>query len=147
MNKKNNKSDFKQSNKLEDPLRTEIPVLDKLLGIEPDSSSNFYFEPNQIFVIRGEPGSGKTTLGLQILSKKIEKLANIKSNEHEQNQKLVFISLERDPYEILEYAKTWQIDPGKTALVALADHVALVGGPGRKLLEALINSVRLCKNP
>lgn len=87
-------------------MRTQIPVLDKLLGIEPDKSSNLSLKSNQIFVIRGEPGSGKTTLGLQILSKNIERLSSIKSVDNKQDQKLVFISLERDPLEILEYAQT-----------------------------------------
>ncbi|MBN1155461.1 hypothetical protein JXB12_11135 [candidate division KSB1 bacterium] len=106
MNKDYNKSDFKLSDKLEETLSTQIPVLDKLLGIESDKSSNFSLEPNQIFVIRGEPGSGKTTLGLQILSKNIEKLVSIQSDLNEKIPKLVFISLERDPNEILRYAKT-----------------------------------------
>lgn len=98
----NNDSEQK-SNQDTQPLhgiRTEIEVLDKLLGYDEFERPDIRIEPGSIFLIRGEPGAGKTTLGLQILSQNLER------TKSDTDTKYVFFSLEREPSEVLEYTKT-----------------------------------------
>ena len=63
---------------------TEIEVLDKLLGFKGEKS-NIKPKPGSIILIRGEPGSGKTTLGLQILSQNLNRMSQ---EENDLRQKL-----------------------------------------------------------
>lgn len=49
-------------------VNTHIDVLDKLLGKSTVAEGHGVIEEGSIVIIRGEPGCGKTTLGLQILS-------------------------------------------------------------------------------
>ncbi len=51
-------------------MKTEIQILDRLLGLGKGASS-VYSPPTQALLIRGAPGSGKTTLALEILARKI----------------------------------------------------------------------------
>ena len=89
-------------------ILTHIDVLDKLLGLE---GGKIGIKEGGIILIRGEPGSGKTTLGLQIMSQTLKKLheeEEKKKNEDIEGQKgkkakVIFYSLESDPAELLGY--------------------------------------------
>ncbi len=78
-------------------ILTHIEVLDKLLGLK---KGKVLIEPGSIVLIRGEPGAGKTTLGLQILSANLEEIRKV-----EQAPKVVFFSLERDAKGVLKAVK------------------------------------------
>lgn len=86
------------------PTLTRIDVLDKLLGYDKFERPEVRLDPGTILVIRGEPGAGKTTLGLQILSKNLEYLRQNRQNDVEET-KYVFFSLETDPVDVLGYAQ------------------------------------------
>ncbi len=49
-------------------FKTNIPAVDKLLGYNESLGAGTGIRPGDIIVLRGGPGSGKTTLGLQIMS-------------------------------------------------------------------------------
>ncbi|MCB9501650.1 MAG: hypothetical protein H6696_06900 [Deferribacteres bacterium] len=87
-------------------IKTEIPVLDKLLGFSEVKSNNSSLERSGIMILRGEPGSGKTTLGLQILSNNILKLQFLSPDQKKNAPRFYFISLEGDPYDIVQYSKS-----------------------------------------
>jgi hypothetical protein len=73
-------------------IYTWILELDKMLGLSKDSAKEeVRLKPGRILLIRGEPGSGKTTLALQILSENIK----------EGNNDFLFFSLETNPYEVM----------------------------------------------
>jgi KaiC/GvpD/RAD55 family RecA-like ATPase len=74
-------------------IRTHIPVLDKMLGYNENYPDLGVIEDGSIVIIRGEPGCGKTTLGLQILSHFLQKNPVAWGG---------YFSLEKDPNKVLE---------------------------------------------
>jgi len=78
-------------------MSTGIQELDRLLGGG--------FDPGTVVLLRGGPGSGKTTLGLQLIDRHLTRA--IRSAEHEENQvgAAVFLSLEVDPIRALKHVK------------------------------------------
>ncbi|MFA5422288.1 MAG: hypothetical protein WC374_00325 [Phycisphaerae bacterium] len=94
-------------------ILTHIDVLDKLLGLVKDQIEIL---GGKIILIRGEPGSGKTTLGLQILSENLrsireecneaaKKQGKDTATQDNNKQKVAFFSLETDPGQAIEYTK------------------------------------------
>ncbi|MGD2034283.1 MAG: ATPase domain-containing protein [Bacteroidales bacterium] len=71
--------------------KTNIPELDALIGRQR-------IKPGTILIIKGGPGSGKTTLGLQILKKHLEKNISLEGTFC-----AAFISLEIPHAKILNY--------------------------------------------
>ena len=71
--------------------RTYIDELDKMLGVreraawEPEIEINDEAASHPIVLLRGPPGSGKSTLGLHILSKQLF---------HNKERTALFLSLE-----------------------------------------------------
>ena len=83
-------------------FKTNIQPLDKLLGYDETLGSGTGIKPGDIIVLRGGPGSGKTTLGLQIMSRYLE------SDDHRgagNKPAAVFLSLELDPEKAIEKAE------------------------------------------
>jgi hypothetical protein len=83
-------------------FRTNIPPLDRLLGYRESLNSGTGIYPGDIIVIRGGPGSGKTTLGLQIIS---SYLASDECRFMENNPAAIFLSLETDPKKAIRKVK------------------------------------------
>jgi KaiC/GvpD/RAD55 family RecA-like ATPase len=86
-------------------FKTNIQVLDKMLGI--DKKVEAEINNDRILLIKGGPGSGKTTLGLQILNN------HLKRNEEEGSTTFIagYVSLEIDPELSIEYAsKSFQFE-------------------------------------
>ncbi len=79
-------------------IYTEIDELDILLGLSKKADKKNYLKPNTTCIIRGEPGAGKTTLGLQILSANLQKRIINENDEF----LAVFISLEDESEEIID---------------------------------------------
>ncbi len=79
-------------------FKTNIEPLDKLLGYSPDPLGGTGIHPGDIIVLRGGPGSGKTTLGLQIISKFLESDDCL----YTQDLAAIFLSLEVDPARAIE---------------------------------------------
>ncbi len=79
-------------------FKTNIEPLDKLLGYSPDLHGGTGIRPGDIIVLRGGPGSGKTTLGLQIISKFLESDDCL----YTQDLAAIFLSLEVDPARAIE---------------------------------------------
>jgi energy-coupling factor transporter ATP-binding protein EcfA2 len=85
--------------------KTGFPALDKMLGFERPAwqrasivvNTNETSPKGQIVLLRGAPGTGKTTLGLQML------LNHLVSNAS--NCPGLFISLEADPKRVLDSMK------------------------------------------
>jgi len=69
-------------------MKTGINALDKMLGAGIPTGS--------LVLLRGGPGSGKTTLALQIVANHLRA---------QEGNLAVFISLEKDPTEVLEHVK------------------------------------------
>ena len=74
-------------------MKTDIVTLDRLLGLEPHDRE---IEPGSIILLRGGPGSGKTTLALQIMAEYLKK----------SGAKGAFVSIELEPHRILTHVKT-----------------------------------------
>ena len=84
-------------------FKTNIPLLDRLLGYNESLNCGTGIGPGDIIVIRGGPGSGKTTLGLQIMS---SYLASDDCRYIEQeNNPAAFISLELEAEKAVEKVK------------------------------------------
>jgi len=77
---------------------THMSEIDKLIGIDGLLAPGSGISGGDIILLKGGPGSGKTTLGLQILSRYVEQL----DASTAQNQKAIFISLESDPHSNIE---------------------------------------------
>jgi archaellum biogenesis ATPase FlaH len=73
-------------------MKTGISTLDRLIGIEADTGE---IKPGSIILLRGGPGSGKTTLALQILAEHMKTIAAQGS----------FVSVELKPGEIIDHLK------------------------------------------
>lgn len=73
---------------------TGIDTLDTLIGLDADKGMDI--PQGSIILLRGGPGSGKTTLALQMLAKHLEVPGNIG----------VFVSLEVDPTRAITHVKT-----------------------------------------
>jgi hypothetical protein len=134
------------------PFITNIDVLDKLLGLEEGKPE---IEPGSIILIRGEPGSGKTTLGLQILSKYF-RLANVKERkDKEKKAKVIFYSLESKPREVLEDVKEkydffasekFDVNDGKFGNIATLGKADLEREvfSGKNIIKRIINELNKC---
>jgi hypothetical protein len=93
-------------------FKTDIAVLDKMLGIDKKVEAEINndlakINNDRIVLIKGGPGSGKTTLGLQILNN------HLKRNGIEGSTTFIagYVSLEIDPDLSIEYAsKSFQFD-------------------------------------
>ncbi|MBN1796833.1 MAG: extracellular solute-binding protein [Sedimentisphaerales bacterium] len=85
----------KSQSKNEATIKTGIDALDKMLGGGMPAKSTV--------LLRGAPGSGKTTLALQIINNFLE-IAS-KGKPDDKKQEAVFISLEKDPDEVIEHFK------------------------------------------
>jgi archaellum biogenesis ATPase FlaH len=77
-------------------MKSGIPELDEMIGLQTTGEESKEIAPKTVILIRGEPGSGKTTLGLQMLSHHAEAV-------HAEN--VLFISLEQDPSQVLKRVK------------------------------------------
>jgi len=78
---------------------TYDPTLDAMLGL--DQKKNNGLKPGSIILLRGGPGSAKTTLSLQILRNHIAKNGNSSA---------VFVSLEVDPQAALDHVGVFDFD-------------------------------------
>jgi hypothetical protein len=83
-------------------FKTNIEPLDRMLGYNEDLGHGTGIRPGDIIVLRGGPGSGKTTLGLQIMSRYLES-----EDCRYAGDKLaaVFLSLESEPLPIFSKVK------------------------------------------
>ena len=75
-------------------LKTGISALDAMLGDKGIPSGS-------IVLVRGGPGTGKTTLALQIIANHLAQ----KRQEKKQNEYAAFVSLETDPDRAVQHAK------------------------------------------
>jgi ABC-type glycerol-3-phosphate transport system substrate-binding protein len=85
-------------------FKTGIKELDTMLGIEKNSNGKKE-NNNRIALIKGGPGSGKTTLGLQVLHNHLKRN---KEKDKKDNTQFVacYVSLEIDPKLSSEYASS-----------------------------------------
>lgn len=81
-----------------DYINTNIPSFNKLLGGQG-------FKTGTINIIKGGPGSGKTTLGLQLLNAHLKQNLVDKEREKKKIYNAIYISLETSGNTIIEYAK------------------------------------------
>jgi RecA-family ATPase len=86
-------------------MKTGIPELDEMIGLRNTGGETEEIDSGSVMLIRGEPGSGKTTLGLQILSNNAKDLAGAQTVSHPpqpaDRAKFLFISLEQEPTHVL----------------------------------------------
>jgi len=73
-------------------MRTGISELDEMIGLKSMGEGMEEIPPKNVVLIRGEPGSGKTTLGLQILSHNARRPTA---------KNILYISLEQNPELVL----------------------------------------------
>ncbi len=120
-------------------LRTNIEVLDKMLGCDLTDSPDTSLPPGSVFLIRGEPGAGKTTLGLQILS---AQLAQDDKNQKDEDKKseIILFSLEKDPESVIDYAnKEFGLFQNINE-----DRIMKIG---EDLMEKFLETIVIVKNP
>lgn len=98
-------------------MKTQIPVLDHLLGWEQKNRPQICVPQSQVMLIRGAPGSGKTTLALEILARNII----VKDPAFG-----IFISLEVDPLDAWK-AVVQRLSPEVTARLPSMESVSKKG--------------------
>jgi len=85
-------------------MRTGISELDEMIGLPNPGEGSEEISRGKVILIRGEPGSGKTTLGLQILSNFIQNInlgLESQGKAASPESQVMFISLEQDPQQVL----------------------------------------------
>lgn len=96
-------------------IKTEIKELDSLLGNEE-------IKEGSIIIIKGGPGSGKTTLGLQILNNNLAKQRKSAYKDKDSDKlQAVFLSLEVPHKSAIEHVKSsynfHELDSDKSLLI------------------------------
>jgi RecA/RadA recombinase len=95
---------------------TGLPVLDTLLcGEESAQDDTRGITEGAIVLIRGEPGSGKTTLAMQILSQYV-----VRQSAKSDKRTVAFVSLEEESVRVIErMASNYKLDFGDRSLVCI----------------------------
>lgn len=101
-------------------MNTGIKQLDRLLGYSPEKDEGGLgsIPLGSVVLIRGQPGSGKTTLALQIVNKYLAG----------GRRKAVFISLESDPERTIDHAyRTFAFENFRRSPDCKIDRLAEIG--------------------